>query len=188
MEHKWEYELKQISDGEIVPIDMQHCFDATWPALNIARVLYFDPSNNGVKIETAEQYNHDGYGLVKQYINRNNIHTTDDDLICYVKYTRCNRNQSALPQEIYVFDDSDNLLQHREARYYPNGLLESLILHNNSSASVTDYRYDPYGNVVHVTLPENDGGERPGYRYDYDNLVHQFRISATDTIWGKRLF
>ncbi|MBR2959007.1 MAG: hypothetical protein IKC19_05195 [Bacteroidales bacterium] len=184
VEHKWEYELKQISDGEIVPIDMQHCFDATWPALNIARVLYFDPSNNGVKIETAEQYNHDGYGLVKQYINRNNIHTTDDDLFCRVQYTRCNRNQSALPQEIYVFDDSDNLLQYREARYYPNGLLESLILHNNSSASVTDYRYDPYGNVVHVTLPENDGGERPGYRYDYDNLVHQFRISATDTIWG----
>ena len=186
VEHDWEYELKQIADGIIVPVDMQHCFDATWPALNIARVRYFDPSNNDVMIETVEQYNHEGYGRVTQYVNRNNSQTTDDDMICDVKYTRRNRNQTALPQDIFVYDDSNNLLQHREAKYYPNGLLENLILHNNSSLSITDYHYDQYGNVSHVVLPENNGGERPKYIYDYDNLVHQFRISVTDMIWGDK--
>ena len=186
VEHDWEYELKQIADGIIVPVDMQHCFDATWPALNIARVRYFDPSNNDVMIETVEQYNHEGYGRVTQYVNRNNSQTTDDDMICDVKYTRRNRNQTALPQDIFVYDDSNNLLQHREAKYYPNGLLENLILHNNSSLSITDYHYDQYGNVSHVVLPENNDGERPKYIYDYDNLVHQFRISVTDMIWGDK--
>ena len=184
VEHTWEYELKQISNGTIVPVDMQHCFDATWPALNIARVRYFDPSNNDMMVETVEQYYHEGHGLVSQYVNRNNLQTTDDDLICDVKYTRRNRNQSALPQDLYVYDDSNTLLRHREASYYPNGLLENLILHNNSSVSVTDYHYDQYGNVSLVVLPENNGGERPEYKYDYDNLVHQFRISVTDMIWG----
>ncbi len=186
VEHVWDYELKRIDSGMVVPLETAHCFGPTWPALDSAVTRYYDPMTQTVRVETAEIYIHTGYGRVAEYVNCNNTTTPDDDVRCFVKYCRRGRNQSALPKEMTVTNASNNILRRRTAGYTDKGLLERLTIYNtlSDSSTVSGYTYDSYGNPRSAELPPNRNGQRAKYIYGYDTLLHQFPTSVTDSAFN----
>lgn len=182
VENVWAYQLKLISNGNVVPVNMAHCYGATWPALDIVYTRHYNPQTGNVEIETAEQYIHTDSGRVAEYINYNNNATTDDDVHCIVIYSRNSHNQSALPVDMVVTNNAGELLRKRSARYDGIGRLVTLLLYTDEYdlATESNYTYDNYGNILTVKLPPNKNGDRTMFEYSYDSLVHMFRTRTVD--------
>ena len=179
----WNYELKQISDGTVVPPEVADCFGATWPALDSAFTLHYNPFTGQVKVRTAERYIHKDSGRVAEYVNLGDVVTTSDDVHCAVEYTRSQRNQYALPKMMTFTDANNNKLRRRVAKYNYEGLLSELIVYNDGedTSSVFNYSFDEYGNPHSAEMPPNDSSQREKYIYTYDTMMHQFLVCATDS-------
>ena len=183
--NEWSYQLKLIENGNVVPVNMAHCYGATWPALDVIYTRYYNPVSGLIEIETAEKYNHIDSGRVGEYVNYNNTSILDDDVHCYVSYLRSGRNQSALPADMTVTNDAGELFRNRSARYDGNGRLATLSLYTDEYGLATEsnYTYDDYGNILTVELPPNESGDRTVFEYTYDPLVHMFRTRTVDVIF-----
>ena len=187
VENEWVYELKRIDNGNVVPLDREHCDSTTWPALDSVITRYYEPSVRAVRIETAERYVHADNGRVVRYNKHNNIAVINtDDVFCTMTYTRRSRNQSALPADVKVKDARGNLLRHRFAEYDNAGHLIRLTLDDGSQLSVSEYGDDGFGNVAWFRGPENATGQRVKLSYTYDSLVHMFPTITEDSAFGDR--
>ncbi|MDT8318846.1 MAG: hypothetical protein RQ824_12800, partial [bacterium] len=47
--------------------------------------------------------------------------------------------------------------------------------------AISEMTYDSYGNIKTFTGPANAGGQRYGLTYVYDNTVHTYAESITDS-------
>ena len=123
---------------------------------------------------------------MSEYVDMGDMSTSSDDNHCRVVYTRRPGNQSALPEMMTVTDAQNNMLRRRAAKYNGIGMLSELVVHNNGgdTSSVLNYTYDPFGNPRSVEMPPNDSGQRSKYIYEYDTLLHQCRVSTTDSVFG----
>lgn len=167
----YEYKMKQISDGQIVPDSIAFCYSDTYPALNKKTVI--DYENHG-KITTVEEYSHTSFGNIDKITNFGNIERKDDDVEIITKFLpKQSNNLTGLISEVAVYHGTQLLRKSNMTWNTSKGYMTSFSKSINDKVSArTEYSYDQYGNINTLILPPNANNERPEYHYTYETDHH----------------
>ncbi len=129
--------------------------------------------------EIVRQY--DLYHNVTHYENKGDTSRTDEFLSADISYRHgLGHNLISLPDTIVVKDKQNRLLQKRVAHYDPLGNLTAIEQFWGDSISRYDFYHNIYGSVDSLRMPSNYRGQRMGYSYEYDNVVHAYPVRTKD--------
>ena len=129
--------------------------------------------------EIVRQY--DPYHNVIHYENKGDTSRTDEYFSADISYRHgLSHNLISLPDTIAVKDKQHHLLQKRVAHYDPLGNLTAIEQFWGDSISRYDFYHNIYGGVDSLRMPRNYRGQRMGYSYEYDNVVHAYPVRIKD--------
>ncbi len=87
-----------------------------------------------------------------------------------------------LPNLVTVNSNGNILLRKSSATYNTTGEILSLTQHLNNGSAITNFDYDPHGNITKRTLPSNNKGQRMCYTYTYETDMGMYITYITDTL------
>ena len=132
--------------------------------------------------------------ILRSYDNKRNIIAytylgdttrTDDYFKAEIEYaTGMGHNLISLPTQIEVRNTNHDLLQKRTASYGTKGQLENLTQYNTTDNAEYEFAHDMYGNLMHSVLPANLNGERLGFTYTYDSIIHTYPVRVQNESLG----
>ena len=129
-------------------------------------------------ITTAKIYDYDNYHNVTRYEDLGDSLITNDDLLTTITYENraqyVNRNLISLPTDVLVTAAGQNIRKTR-SEYTAEGKLSKQVLSsliNGSDSCVTDYLYNDFGLLSHVTLPPNQNNQRGTISITYDSFMY----------------
>lgn len=136
---------------------------------------------NGGEIETTEKMEYDyNTGLVSNYTYTSPTNSYKS-VITY--WTGLNKNMIAVPKEINVYDGTGSTLLRKRKTQDINvntGDVGKYIVFDGSQDIITDYTYEPSGNVKTVTYPPDESQNRYSISYEYDDETGKYVIRTTD--------
>lgn len=136
---------------------------------------------NGGQIETTEKMEYDyNTGLVSNYTYSSPTNSYKS-VITY--WTGLNRNMIEIPKEINVYDGTGSTLLRKRKTQDVNvntGDIGKYIVSDGSQDIITDYTYEPSGNVKTITYPPDESQNRYSISYEYDAETGKYVIRTTD--------
>jgi RHS repeat-associated protein len=136
---------------------------------------------NGGQIETTEKMEYDyNTGLVSNYTYSSPTNSYKS-VITY--WTGLNRNMIEIPKEINVYDGTGSTLLRKRKTQDVNvntGDIGKYIVFDGSQDIITDYTYEPSGNVKTVTYPPDESQNRYSISYEYDDETGKYVIRTMD--------
>ncbi len=136
---------------------------------------------NGGEIETTEKMEYDyNTGLVSNYTYTSPTNSYKS-VITY--WTGLNKNMIEIPKEINVYDGTGSTLLRKRKTQDVNvntGDIGKYIVSDGSQDIITDYTYEPSGNVKTVTYPPDESQNRYFISYEYDDETGKYVIRTTD--------
>ena len=186
VETVYTYKAKRISTGEEVPENMMNCYCDYFPAIS-SEDKYFYEGQSSYTIHTRKEYVHGPYGNVTEYHNLGDVSDSKDNLFGYIQYSPIlTNNQLGLVAQIEVKDYAQTLMRSRRAHYISgNGKMDSLIINNNGTYSNYEFRFDSYGNLYAVNMPENNNHQVYSLSYQYDDQVYTYPVMVDDILHYK---
>ncbi len=201
VENIYDYQPAQIKTGAYIPLEIPaHCMGDVYPALAHEQTLYYE-GQSLAGVHTEKYYYYTLFGNVSNYIDKGNTAVSNDNIQSFISYkydTTDNKYLVSLVDTITITDENGNLFRKRSAEYTAEGSLSKLIMYNNNYNSVYEYKYDSYGNIDTVFMPENINNQRMKIIYNYDNAVHIYPVQVRNSLgyssyatynyrWGKPL-
>ncbi len=160
------------------------------PRLRNKTTEYFE---DGGSVKSWQTYDYDKYGNVTTFTDEGDGVPKVKALIVYafnISSYIMNR-----PQTIQV--TGDKLYRHRIGSYDSQGRLTQLTqTDDKGKTAITDMQYDSAGNLIKITGPANESGQRYSETYSYDDTGNISAISDSfgytsratyDQKWGKPL-
>ena len=137
-------------------------------------------------ITTAKIYDYDNYHNVTRYEDLGDSLIANDDLLTTITYENraqyINRNLISLPTDVLVKAAGQNVRKTR-SEYTAEGKLSKQVLSsliNGSDSCVTDYLYNDFGLLSHVTLPPNQNNQRGTISITYDSFMYSLPQKITN--------
>jgi RHS repeat-associated protein len=134
---------------------------------------------------TYTEFDYDRYGNVTRFYDAGELSDSGvDDVLAEIEYDyRPDETWILnLPKTITVKDASNKPLRKRTGSYDSRGNLTSHSARiSNSEDALTVLTYDGYGNILTVTGPENHAAQAYDLTFVYDNRVHSYVESITDS-------
>lgn len=157
-------------------------FSATGDLLSVSNNTYEYKANNGSEfialvktqkesftggnaIEVTEDYVYDEIGNVIGYTS-----TAGDVVDVKVQYNT-NGNLRRIPVKVNV---SGGASRERSCSVNDKGDITKIVMNNGDKPAIFDFEHDKYGNIVKVTRPQNEKGQRMWNKYAYDDVAHAF--------------
>ena len=132
-------------------------------------------------IVTEIMRRYDSLHNVILYVNKGDTSHTDEYFAANISYkSGFGRNQISFPDTIVVRDKQNQILQKRVALYDSLGNLAAIEQFCGDSVSRYDFYHNLFGGVDSLRLPRNYRGQRMGYAYEYDTIVHSFPVRTRD--------
>ena len=140
---------------------------------------YEQESSPQIVTEVVREY--DPYHNVIHYENKGDTTRTDEYFSADISYRHgLGNNLISLPDTIVVRDKQNRLLQKRVAHYDTLGNLAAIEQFCGDSVSRYDFYHNVFGGVDSLRMPRNYKGQRMGYSYEYDNVVHAYPVRTRD--------
>jgi RHS repeat-associated protein len=182
LETYYKYDRKEKTTGSVVPANQIQCFGPYYPAISREDKYYYE-GNSNYSIHTKINYTHGKYGNISEYYDRGDTIITTDDVRATITYDYdTTKNLVAMVHDISVYDINNNLLRERKGGYNTKGQITEIGASDGSSFANTNIDYDSYGNIQLLKLPKSSKNQRMSYAYMYDNVVHTYPITITDTL------
>ncbi|MCQ2270346.1 MAG: hypothetical protein MJZ52_03845 [Bacteroidales bacterium] len=161
------------------------CARADVYVANEATLTNYYEGQNAPRITSRVGYIYDNKRNITQYTHFGDTTRHDEYFKAEISYASgMPHNLVALPIQIEVTDQTGNLLRKRTAIYTSTGKLEQLTHHNNTYNAEYRFKYDQYGNLAYVLLPENQNGQGLEYEYQYDTIVHTYPVRVDNLSLG----
>ncbi len=175
------YSLRDISSGTALPpVAAQDDAGMAFPALLTTTHLYFEGQPDP-GLQTTMHYQYDVYGNVIRYTDTGDGTDADqhitqityhDDDMAYLK---------AIPKSAEVLT-SGVRIRYSEQDIDARGNITQLRNYlTGNEAAITDFDYDPFGNIVRLEKPANVNGERMSYDMVWDEEVHTYPVQVSDS-------
>ena len=146
-----------------------------------AEITRYYEQGNTPQIVTEIVREYDPYHNVIRYENKGDTSHTDEYLAANISYkSSFGRNQISFPDTIVVRDKQNQILQKRVALYDSLGNLAAIEQFCGDSVSRYDFYHNVFGGVDSLRMPRNYRGQRMGYAYEYDTIVHTYPIRTKD--------
>ncbi len=146
-----------------------------------AEITRYYEQENTPQIVTEIVREYDQYRNVTHYTNKGDTTRTDEYFSAEISYRHSlGHNLISLPDTIVVKDKQNQLLQKRVAHYDSLGNLASIEQFCGDSISRYDFYHNIYGGVDSLRMPRNYRGQRMGYTYEYDTVVHTYPVRTKD--------
>ena len=168
----WEHPTDIVGEGDCIALAF------TSYEAEITR-YYEQESTPQIVTEIVRKY--DPYRNVIFYESKGDTTHTDEYLSAEISYCHgLGHNLISLPDTIVVRDKQNRLLQKRVAHYDTLGNLTAIEQFCGDSISRFDFYHNIYGGVDSLRMPRNYRGQRMGYAYEYDTIVHSFPVRTRD--------
>ncbi|MDH5366185.1 MAG: hypothetical protein OEW67_04310 [Cyclobacteriaceae bacterium] len=129
---------------------------------------------------TSTAFTYGDWGNVTEYTNFGDEGMADDLIATIVYHDYA--NIKGMPKSITV-NGANRTYRKREADIDPatGNVTQIRQFLEEGDAAVHDLEYDQYGNLLKMTRPANANDERLSLEYTYDNVVHTYVTSATNS-------
>jgi RHS repeat-associated protein len=142
-----------------------------FPQLTEENTWQYDPYNPMQYIRTQMTYQYDGYGNIRNAVDKGDYSTSNDDIYITILYDEDEQPYIvANPKELHVRNSSGTTLRRRFGQFDTNGNLIRLEQeYADGENPVYIFKYDPFGNIEKTTDPS-------GYwvRYEYETTTNAF--------------
>jgi RHS repeat-associated protein len=176
------YALHDVDTGSALA-DPRSTTATVFPQLTlVSRRFHEGTATPGLSTSTAFEY--DRRGRVIRTVDAGDA-GTDDDRSTTATYTECSATHLfAVPVKTVVTDGRGTVLAHSEAtvRCTDGVMLETREYLDDTTAAVTSYSHDTYGNVTQSKEPANAAGQRYTVSYEHDATVHTYVTKTTDSL------
>ena len=174
------YSTQQIDWENGDTIEAGDCPAIAYTSYEAEITRYYEQENTPqIVTEIVRQY--DSKHNVIRYVNKGDTSRTDEYFSADISYRHgLGHNLISLPDTIVVRDKQNRLLQKRVAHYDTLGNLTAIEHFWDDSVSRYDFYHNIYGSVDSLRMPRNYRGQRMGYAYEYDNVVHAYPVRTRD--------
>jgi len=153
----------------------------TFSKLTQAQTLFYEGTGTAGQM-TALEYTYDQYGNVITQIDLGDLADNTDNWTATVEYHEdLTKYIVSVPKKIEIYDESGDLLRHRESNINDAGSVTEVRIDTGSTTLTTNMTYDQYGNLEGITYPSNHKGQRYALSYTMDDAVHTYTTSMADS-------
>lgn len=165
-----DFRLMEIVSGDLIPSGGPGCYGDGYPALFKHYKYVYDGGQ--LRITGLLQFGYTAYGNIDTVYDYGATNDPGDDYIAITHYATLPGYIVSKVDEETVWGGS-TLYRRRWASYTNQGDMSHLshVETLSGEESEFDYTYDIYGNVVKMSAPSNDHGQRHIIYYDYDHVV-----------------
>ena len=174
------YSTQQIDWENGDTIEAGDCPAIAYTSYEAEITRYYEQENTPqIVTEIVRQY--DSKHNVIRYVNKGDTSRTDEYFSADISYRHgLGHNLISLPDTIVVRDKQNRLLQKRVAHYDTLGNLAAIEQFCGDSVSRYDFYHNLFGGVDSLRMPRNHRGQRMGYTYEYDPVVHTYPVLTRD--------
>ncbi|MBL6445373.1 hypothetical protein JMN32_03585 [Fulvivirga sp. 29W222] len=176
------YELLDVDSGDPLSDGFTSSDNGTaFPALTQTISKFYEGQVEAGKT-TSMLYEYDARGNVVRYTDLGD-EGDEDDLFARISYHNVNSSYiKSVPSSIIV-ESNAGTLRKREADIDQNTGNITRIRQRleDESVAVHDLNYDTYGNLETITGPENSTEQRLSFEYSYDEQVHTYVTSVSNS-------
>ena len=140
----------------------------------------------GSPVVTAKLYDYDKYHNIIKYEDLGDTLITNDDLLITTAYENrsqyINKNLISLPITT-IHKSAEHDIRRTRSEYTSRGKLSKQVyasLVNGNDSSATDYTYNDFGMLSHISLPCNHSNQRGSLDFVYDSLTQSMPISIAN--------
>ena len=178
IETLYEQQLMDMVNG--IPVGDSACPSSMYVSYEAEITRYYE-GDSVPHIVTEIEREYDSHRNIIRYVNKGDTSRTDEYFSADISYCHgLGYNLISLPDTIMVKDKQNQLLQKRVAQYDALGNLITIKQFWGDSISRYDFYHNVYGSVDSLRMPRNYRGQRMGYAYEYDNVVHTYPVHTSD--------
>ena len=140
----------------------------------------------GSPVVTAKLYDYDKYHNIIKYEDLGDTLITNDDLLITTAYENrsqyISKNLISLPITT-IHKSAEHDIRRTRSEYTSRGKLSKQVyasLVNGNDSSATDYTYNDFGMLSHISLPCNHSNQRGSLDFVYDSLTQSMPISIAN--------
>ena len=178
IETLYEQQLTDMANG--IPVGDSACPSSLYVSYEAEITRYYE-GDSVPHIVTEIEREYDSHRNIIRYVNKGDTSRTDEYFSADISYCHgLGYNLISLPDTIMVKDKQNQLLQKRVAQYDALGNLITIKQFWGDSISRYDFYHNVYGSVDSLRMPRNYRGQRMGYSYEYDTVVHTYPVRTKD--------
>jgi RHS repeat-associated protein len=178
----YKYEFRNVHDGSLLPPGFETT-DAgnAFPAMAEKKTLIYEGRAAAGKT-VIEKYNYDTLGNIVSFTDLGDDDPLDDYTTQITYHGVTGKYLMSAPKSMTVLSNGQTFRKKEQDINEQTGNITEI--RNFSApgiASVTNMKYDQYGNLVLITNPPNEAGQRLSYNYEYESEINTFKNKITDS-------
>lgn len=180
-ETRYTYALKDAVTGNDLPAIFGTSEDGSaFPAMVESRELFYEGATEP-GLQSRMTYTYDRWGNILSTTDFGNGTPADQLTTDYTYHDLGELYLKDIPASVRVYGNQ-SLLRRSETIVDEQGDVQQVrrFLADNEVAAY-DLEYDEYGNLLRLTRPANEQGQRFFCAYTYDDEVHSYLLQAQDT-------